>query len=38
MDETEDDYGIMEMLDKRAVETQMNRYLGKINTHLEVEM
>lgn len=38
MDDTEDDDGLAEILDKHAVERKMNDYLGKINTHLEVEL
>jgi hypothetical protein len=40
MDDTEDDYGIgvTDLLDKKAIETSMQNYLGKINTHLAVEM
>lgn len=38
MDDTEEDLGISENLDKHAVERKMQDYLGKINTHLEVEL
>lgn len=38
MDDTENDLGIGELLDKHAVERKMQDYLGKINTHLEVEL
>jgi len=37
MDETEE-LEIADILDKHAVERKLNDYLGKINTHLEVEL
>jgi hypothetical protein len=38
MDDTEEDPAVAEILDKTAVEKKMQDYLGKINTHLEVEL
>lgn len=38
IDDTEFDYGLSEVLDKFAVERKMQDYLGKINTHLQVEL
>ena len=38
VEDTEEDANMMELLDKYAVERKMQDYLGKINTHLEVEL
>lgn len=37
-DDAEDDYGVTDALDKHAVERKMQDYLGKIDTHLRVEL
>ena len=37
-DDAEEDHGVSDALDKHAVERKMQDYLGKIDTHLRVEL